>query len=457
MSFLVQSPFPIFEGTDGQPLQAGYIYIGTANLNPESNPVPVFWDSALTQPAAQPIRTSGGYPARQGSPGRIYTASNYSIIVKDSKQRLVFSEFSAGIQALSAGMIGGIITDLNFDPTALGMTTNEVRLLTTSTGPANQPATGSGAYYLVTLAKVSSSEYRVIVTSFGAMASIFTRIYAAGVWGEWNANGQSPLGLATGSSPYTLVAGTVPTLLVSSTTNPYIINLPQNSVSTGFAVDIVNTTVLATGLVKIVPFAGDKIGPMPANVAIYLQNVDQAGWQNGKQRVRLMADGLGTWSVNGQWMPEPGSVDAAGSQYYLGRLRRLPLGNTTTRGTFQTIPAASSFGSAIQITGTVGIPTGSKAILCRIRGEVSSVAGGACTLTIAMSDNNSSTPGEFTSHPQYHNSFLASGGGSVLENAYEIIIPLNTSGQFFIYTITSTNVFVATNISFYPIGYFLGD
>ncbi len=58
----IQPTFPIFTETDGQPLEDGYIWIGTANLDPQTNPINVYWDAALTQLAAQPVRTEGGYP-----------------------------------------------------------------------------------------------------------------------------------------------------------------------------------------------------------------------------------------------------------------------------------------------------------------------------------------------------------------------------------------------------------
>jgi hypothetical protein len=34
----IQPPFPIFTDTDGSPLENGYIWIGTANLDPEATP-----------------------------------------------------------------------------------------------------------------------------------------------------------------------------------------------------------------------------------------------------------------------------------------------------------------------------------------------------------------------------------------------------------------------------------
>jgi hypothetical protein len=87
----IQPTYPIFTETDGLPLENGYIWIGTANLDPQVNPINVYWDAALTILAPQPIRTINGYPSRSGTPGRLYVNSNYSIRVQDSKGSLVYS------------------------------------------------------------------------------------------------------------------------------------------------------------------------------------------------------------------------------------------------------------------------------------------------------------------------------------------------------------------------------
>jgi hypothetical protein len=79
----IQPPFPIFTDTDGSPLENGYIWLGTANQDPQANPITAYWDAALTITAAQPIRTSGGYPSRSGTPARLYVASDYSIRVQN--------------------------------------------------------------------------------------------------------------------------------------------------------------------------------------------------------------------------------------------------------------------------------------------------------------------------------------------------------------------------------------
>lgn len=90
----VNPPFPLFTDADGQPLDDAYIYIGTANQNPVSNPIAVYWDSALTVTAAQPIRTSNGYPMRNGTPARFYTASDYSIAVRDKNGAFIYTAAS---------------------------------------------------------------------------------------------------------------------------------------------------------------------------------------------------------------------------------------------------------------------------------------------------------------------------------------------------------------------------
>ena len=82
-------PYPIFTDKSGLPLNNGYLYFGTANLNPETNPITVYYDAALTQPAAQPLRTSNGYVMRNGSPAIIYANSQFSVTVRDKNRAMV--------------------------------------------------------------------------------------------------------------------------------------------------------------------------------------------------------------------------------------------------------------------------------------------------------------------------------------------------------------------------------
>jgi hypothetical protein len=103
----IQPTFPIFTETDGLPLENGYIWIGAANLDPQGNPINVYWDAALTIPAGQPIRTLNGYPSRNGTPARLYVNSNYSIRVQNSKGSLVYGA-PVATERYSAALIGFI-------------------------------------------------------------------------------------------------------------------------------------------------------------------------------------------------------------------------------------------------------------------------------------------------------------------------------------------------------------
>lgn len=112
----IQPTFPIFTETDGQPLENGYIWIGTANLDPQVNPINVYWDAALTILAPQPIRTLGGYPARNGTPARLYVNSDYSIRVMNKNGSLIYSapqateRYSAALVAFTGfkGQVGTV-------------------------------------------------------------------------------------------------------------------------------------------------------------------------------------------------------------------------------------------------------------------------------------------------------------------------------------------------------------
>lgn len=120
MAYIV-SPFTTFADTDGTPLNNGYVYIGTANLNPVTSPISVYWDEALTQPAAQPLRTLNGFFSRSGTPARVYTgATNFSMVVNNDKGELVYSSMSisgdvsqADFAAFQASVNASIATKLS--------------------------------------------------------------------------------------------------------------------------------------------------------------------------------------------------------------------------------------------------------------------------------------------------------------------------------------------------------
>jgi len=88
----VEVPFPVFYDRAGEPLENGYVWIGQANLNPQTNPIQVYFDRALTQPAAQPLRTLAGYVVNAGTPAQLYVdATNFSILVQDKNGTMVYN------------------------------------------------------------------------------------------------------------------------------------------------------------------------------------------------------------------------------------------------------------------------------------------------------------------------------------------------------------------------------
>lgn len=117
----IQPPFPIFTESDGSPLENGYIYIGTANQDPVANPIAVYWDAALTIPAAQPIRTLNGYPSRNGTPARMYVGSDYSIRVNDSKGVTVYSAVAATERWSNVVIKGLDSSEISFLPAGAGV------------------------------------------------------------------------------------------------------------------------------------------------------------------------------------------------------------------------------------------------------------------------------------------------------------------------------------------------
>lgn len=93
--FPISQPYPHFTDIDGGELNNGYVYIGTAGLNPETNPIAVYWDTNGTE-AAQPIRTINGYLSRNGSAAAAYySATDFSIVVKNQNRALVTSSLNA--------------------------------------------------------------------------------------------------------------------------------------------------------------------------------------------------------------------------------------------------------------------------------------------------------------------------------------------------------------------------
>lgn len=122
----IQPAYPIFTDTAGQPLDNGYIWIGTVNLAPQTNPISIYWDAALTQTAAQPLRTSGGYIVNSGTPAVIYADSDYSILVQNSKGSAVYSSLAA-TDRFSGVVVKIDASDVDYTPPGTGAVTTTVQ------------------------------------------------------------------------------------------------------------------------------------------------------------------------------------------------------------------------------------------------------------------------------------------------------------------------------------------
>ena len=119
----VETPFKVFAGRDGAPLDRGFVYFGMPNQNPITSPVTVYWDADGTQPAAQPLRTVNGYIMRAGTPANVFYDDAYSQLVLDMNGQQVFyarssdefsiaaaiAEFLASIQATDGASLIGYI------------------------------------------------------------------------------------------------------------------------------------------------------------------------------------------------------------------------------------------------------------------------------------------------------------------------------------------------------------
>jgi hypothetical protein len=122
MTVSIFSPFPRFDDVDGQPLDGGFIYVGTANMDPVSNPVAVFFDAAMTVSASQPLRTSGGFIVDgSGTPQNIYTAADFSIVVCNRLNVPRYSLASYGFRIFSDAItFNSLIVGTSIVPDAAG-------------------------------------------------------------------------------------------------------------------------------------------------------------------------------------------------------------------------------------------------------------------------------------------------------------------------------------------------
>lgn len=157
------NPVPLFLDGRGALLDAGYIYIGASGTDPEveANQLDVFWDKALTLPAAQPLRTLGGAIVNGFNLGFVYfAAADYSIMVRDVDENLVASIASAF--DLGGTSYQPLDTDLTAIA-ALATTAFGRGILTLADAAALRTLSGLGS--AATLDEATSAEYRANIAN----------------------------------------------------------------------------------------------------------------------------------------------------------------------------------------------------------------------------------------------------------------------------------------------------
>jgi len=87
------NPQPLFLNARGNLLDAGMIYVGVANADPQDQPIAVFFDADRMIPAMQPLATQGGKIVNGATPVQIFVAeADYSMRVLDADGGLVSYE-----------------------------------------------------------------------------------------------------------------------------------------------------------------------------------------------------------------------------------------------------------------------------------------------------------------------------------------------------------------------------
>lgn len=164
----VQVPYPVFLDRDGQPLDNGDIYIGTANTDAITNQIPVYYDQALTITAAQPLKTSGGYIYRNGTPAQVYVnATDFSISVCDNKGLLIYNfptatgigtgaasiqydpPFTGGVPTTVEEKLSEYVSVLDFGAVGDGVTNDTVAIQAALNSGSKNIVFTSGKTYLV--------------------------------------------------------------------------------------------------------------------------------------------------------------------------------------------------------------------------------------------------------------------------------------------------------------------
>jgi hypothetical protein len=136
------NPFPLFIDSRGALLDAGFVYVGEANADPETDPINLFLDDDLTQPITQPLRTLGGMIVSGMNAVLVFMEEDdYSIRVTDKAGTLVAYAPSAAAALETGPSFQPLDSDLTAIA-ALATTAYGRALLTLANQAALQAALG---------------------------------------------------------------------------------------------------------------------------------------------------------------------------------------------------------------------------------------------------------------------------------------------------------------------------
>ncbi|MFW2098429.1 hypothetical protein ACG9ZL_19830 [Acinetobacter sp. ULE_I057] len=240
MSSKVISPYPIFNDVDGDPLDAGYTYIGETGKNPEVYPVPVFFDENLSIPAPQPIRTRNGYISQSGKPAKLYIANEKcSVTIKNKRKTIIWTDLNADLSFTVDGInkkIKSTITYVNSIAELLSLEAWEGRTVQNN-------GLQKGLFKF--------NKQRLSENDGGTIFNGWERQYSGGVYAEWfgaDNTGVTDIGssLQKAFDSFRCVnLGDGDFLLTSVVGLPYVSNYGDNDirlVGTGQTKAIVNST-----------------------------------------------------------------------------------------------------------------------------------------------------------------------------------------------------------------------
>lgn len=164
-NYAITNPFPVVLNQIGGGLNAGKLYIGLPNQDPQDYPKAVYWDAAGTDPVDQVngIDVIGGYITRAGTPASVFVSGSYSIRVRDRFGVLVYylanaRGFEGDLASTSGGDLVGFSNAISYDPATVGASLKSRGVVVTDP-PFNADPTGSADSYAAFTAAIAASKY----------------------------------------------------------------------------------------------------------------------------------------------------------------------------------------------------------------------------------------------------------------------------------------------------------